>query len=411
MKHGFNGVDFEDNINFDRMRKARLARAKEFLKNSGMGAILCYDFDNIRYITGTHIGEWNRNKMNRHCLLIDGVDQPILFDPACPSKRKNVSWIDPQNIMPAVGSMRGSIPAEAGMVEREVNEIVSYLKKYGVDKRPLGMDIVDIPMLRALEKNGIDVQDGQAIMVDARLIKNEDEIELLKCSAAMVDAAYWKVAKNLHPGVTENEMEALIQGELFRMGAESVEFVNCISGIRGNPHSHTTSNRMIRRGELVYFDIGNVYNGYRTCYYRTFSCGNPTKAQEEAYTKALKWIYDGIAQIKPGNTSADVAAVWPSAQELGFNNEEEAFLLQFAHGIGLGLWEKPVISRLFSLEHPYEFKPGMTFAIETWCPSADGTGSARIEEEIVVTETGHEIITKFPVEEITSCGFAGCMFP
>ena len=376
-----------------------------------MGAILCYDFDNIRYITGTHIGEWNRNKMNRHCLLIDGVDQPILFDPACPSKRKNVSWIDPQNIMPAVGSMRGSIPAEAGMVEREVNEIISYLKKYGVDKRPLGMDIVDIPMLRALEKNGIDVQDGQAIMVDARLIKNEDEIELLKCSAAMVDAAYWKVAKNLHPGVTENEMEALIQGELFRMGAESVEFVNCISGIRGNPHSHTTSNRMIRRGELVYFDIGNVYNGYRTCYYRTFSCGNPTKAQEEAYTKALKWIYDGIAQIKPGNTSADVAAVWPSAQELGFNNEEEAFLLQFAHGIGLGLWEKPVISRLFSLEHPYEFKPGMTFAIETWCPSADGTGSARIEEEIVVTETGHEIITKFPVEEITSCGFAGCMFP
>ena len=411
MKHGFNGVDFEDNINFDRMRKARLARAKEFLKNSGMGAILCYDFDNIRYITGTHIGEWNRNKMNRHCLLIDGVDQPILFDPACPSKRKNVSWIDPQNIMPAVGSMRGSIPAEAGMVEREVNEIISYLKKYGVDKRPLGMDIVDIPMLRALEKNGIDVQDGQAIMVDARLIKNEDEIELLKCSAAMVDAAYWKVAKNLHPGVTENEMEALIQGELFRMGAESVEFVNCISGIRGNPHSHTTSNRMIRRGELVYFDIGNVYNGYRTCYYRTFSCGNPTKAQEEAYTKALKWIYDGIAQIKPGNTSADVAAVWPSAQELGFNNEEEAFLLQFAHGIGLGLWEKPVISRLFSLEHPYEFKPGMTFAIETWCPSADGTGSARIEEEIVVTETGHEVITKFPVEEITSCGFAGCMFP
>lgn len=411
MKHGFNGVDFEDNINFDRMRKARLARAKEFLKNSGMGAILCYDFDNIRYITGTHIGEWNRNKMNRHCLLIDGVDQPILFDPACPSKRKNVSWIDPQNIMPAVGSMRGSIPAEAGMVEREVNEIISYLKKYGVDKRPLGMDIVDIPMLRALEKNGIDVQDGQAIMVDARLIKNEDEIELLKCSAAMVDAAYWKVAKNLHPGVTENEMEALIQGELFRMGAESVEFVNCISGIRGNPHSHTTSNRMIRRGELVYFDIGNVYNGYRTCYYRTFSCGKPTKAQEEAYTKALKWIYDGIAQIKPGNTSADVAAVWPSAQELGFNNEEEAFLLQFAHGIGLGLWEKPVISRLFSLEHPYEFKPGMTFAIETWCPSADGTGSARIEEEIVVTETGHEIITKFPVEEITSCGFAGCMFP
>nr|WP_302324954.1 aminopeptidase P family N-terminal domain-containing protein [Enterocloster bolteae] len=250
MKSGFNGVDFEDNINFDRMRKARLARAKKYLKESGLGALLCYDFDNIRYITGTHVGEWNRNKMNRHCLLIDGIDQPILFDPACPSKRQRVSWLPSENIMPAVGSMRGSIPAEAGMVEQEASEIISYLKEYGADKKVLGIDIVDIPLYKALEKAGITIGDGQAPMVEARMIKTPDEIELLKCSAAMVDAVYWQVAKHLHPGVTENEMEGLIQGELFRMGAESVEFVNCISGMRGNPHSHTTSNRMIRPGVL-----------------------------------------------------------------------------------------------------------------------------------------------------------------
>jgi Xaa-Pro aminopeptidase len=411
MKAGFNGVDFEDNINFERLRKERLARAKEYLHNSGLGAILCYDFDNIRYITGTHIGEWNRNKMNRHCLLIDGVEYPILFDPACPSKRKRVSWLPPENIMPAVGSMRGSIPAEAGMVEMEANEILFYLKQYGADKKVLGIDILDGTLYKELEKAGITIGDGQAPMADARMIKTADEIELLKCSAAMVDATYWKVAKSLHPGCTENEMAALIQGELFRMGAESVEFVNVISGMRGNPHSHTTSNRMIRPGELIYFDIGNVYNGYHTCYYRTFSCGLPTKAQEKAYEKALKWLRDGIAVIKPGATTADVVAVWPTAQELGFKDEKEAFLLQFAHGIGLGLWEKPAISPLFSKDYPFEFKTGMTFAIETWCPSADGTGSARIEEEIVVTETGHEIITKFPCDEITSCGFPGCLFP
>ena len=411
MRSGFNGVDFEDTINYAKLRKDRLERAKKYLKESGLGAILCYDFNNIRYITGTHIGEWNRDKMNRHCLLIDGDDEPILFDPACPSKRKRVSWISPENIMPAVGSLRGTVPPEVGMVEMEADEIISYLVKYGVEKRVLGIDIVDIPLLKALEAKGITVGDGQAPMVDARTIKTEEEIELLKCSAAMVDAAYWDVAKNLRPGVTENEMEALIQHQLFKWGAESVEFVNCISGMRGNPHSHTTSNRMIRIGELVYFDIGNVYNGYRTCYYRTFSCGKPTKAQEEAYATALKWIRDGIAAIKPGNTSADVCAVWPTAQELGFNNEKEAFLLQFAHGIGLGLWEKPAISRLFSMEHPTEFKPGMTFAIETWCAAKDGTGSARIEEEVVVTENGCEVITKFPSDEITSCGLPGCMFP
>ena len=169
MRSGFNGVDYEDNIDFARMRKARLDRAKEYLKKSGFGALLCYDFDNIRYITGTHVGEWNRNKMNRHCLLIDGVDQPILFDPACPSKRQRVSWLAPENIMPAVGSMRGSIPAEAGMVQQEADEIISYLKKYGVEKRTLGIDIVDIPLYKALEKAGIDIGDGQAPMVEARI--------------------------------------------------------------------------------------------------------------------------------------------------------------------------------------------------------------------------------------------------
>ncbi len=410
MRAGFNGVDFEANVDFNKMRAYRLARAKEFMKKYGLGAILCYDFDNIRYITGTHIGEWNRNKMNRHCLLIDGVDHPFLFDPAAPSKRKTVNWLPKEHIMPAVGSMRGSIPAEAGMVPMEANEIVEYLKKYGVDKKKLGMDLVDIPLLRALEKAGIEVVDGQCAMVDARIIKCDEEIQLLKSSAAMVDAAYYDVAKALRPGRLENEIVGLVNKKLFDWGAESVEFVNAISGPRGNPHAHTFSNRMIRPGELIYFDIGNTYNGYKTCYYRTFSCGVPNKFQRAAYAKASKWIKDAIAQIKPGNTTADMVKVWPSAQELGFKNEQEAFLLQFAHGIGLGLWEKPIISRLFSLEHPFEFKEGMVFAAETWCPAEDGSGSARIEEEIVVTKDGHEVITKFPSDEITSCGLPGCQF-
>ena len=410
MRAGFNGVDWEKNVNFERLRAYRLGRAKEYMKAHGLGALLCYDFDNIRYITGTHIGEWARNKMNRHCLLIDGVEQPFLFDPACPSKRKRVDWLAPDHIMPAVGSMRGAIPKEVPMIEREVEQVVSYLREYGADKKKLGVDLVDIPLLRTLESHNIEVVDGQCAMVDARIIKSDDEIELLKTSAAMVDAAYYDVAKALRPGSFENEISGLIHGQLYKWGSESIEFVNVISGERGSPHSHTTSNRMIRPGELVYLDIGNSYNGYKTCYYRTFSCGVPSAAQRKAYERAYKWLRDSIAQVKPGNTSADVAKAWPSATELGFKNEQEAFLLQFAHGIGLGLWEKPVISRLFSLEHPFELKEGMVFALETWCASEDGTGSARIEEEVVVTKDGCEVITKFPVEEITSCGLPGCMF-
>jgi Xaa-Pro dipeptidase len=247
-------------------------------------------------------------------------------------------------------------------------------------------------------------------MLDARIVKTDDEVQLLKQSAAMVDACYYDLAKALRPGSLENELVAIANYKLYNWGAELVEFVNSISGERGSPHSHTFSNRMVRPGELIYFDIGNTYNGYKTCYYRTFSCGVPNAAQRSAYEKALKWIRDGEKAIKAGNTTADVAKCWPAATELGFKNEEEAFLLQFAHGIGLGLWEKPIISRLFSLNNPFQLKEGMVFALETWCPAEDGSGSARIEEEVVVTKTGCERITKFPSDEITSCGLPGCQF-
>ena len=411
MPHGgYQGIDWEANIDYSRMRKERLERAKRSIKEKGLSAIICYDFDNIRYITGTHIGEWNRDKMNRYCILIDGVDEPFLFDGACPSKRKRVDWLSPDHIMPAVGSMRGGIPKDVGMVEKVVDDITKYLKEYGADKGKVGMDITDIPLIRGLEAKGIEIVDGQEAMVDARIIKTEDEIQLLKQSAAMVDGVYYDIAKAIRPGIHENELVAIANKKLFEWGAERVMFVNSISGERGNPHSHTFSNRMIRPGEIVYMDIGNCLNGYMTCYYRTFSCGKPNADQRKAYEKAHKWIYDAIAQIKDGASTADVAAVWPTAQEMGFNNEEEAFMLQFAHGIGLGLWEKPVISRLFSIDRPFILKEGMTFAIETWCPSEDGSGSARIEEEVVVRKDGAELITKFPSEEMTSCGLPGCQF-
>ena len=407
---GYQGIDWESNIDYSRMKKERLERAKKSMKEKGLSAIICYDFDNIRYITGTHIGEWNRDKMNRYCILIDGVDQPFLFDSAAPSKRLRVDWLDKDHIMPAVGSMRGGIPKEVGMVEQVVEEVTGYLREYGADKGKVGMDITDIPLIRGFESKGIEIVDGQEAMVDARIIKTEDEIQLLKQSAAMVDAVYYDIAKAIRPGVLENELVALANYKLFNWGAERVMFVNSISGERGNPHSHTFSNRMVRPGEIIYMDIGNCVNGYMTCYYRTFVCGKPNADQRKAYEKAHKWIYDAIGQIKAGNTTADVAKMFPAATDMGFKNEEEAFLLQFAHGIGLGLWEKPVISRLFSLDKPFTLEEGMTFAIETWCPSEDGSGSARIEEEVVVRKDGCEIITKFPSEELTSCGLPGCQF-
>lgn len=407
MRYGMMGVDFEERVNYERLRKERLERAKRKVKEYGLGALLCYDFDNIRYITGTNIGEWARNKMNRYVILPDGND-PILYDPATPSKKVTSPWIA-DRVRPAVGSMRGAIPPEVGNVEALAREIKQVLLEYGVEDRPLGVDIMDVPFIRALEKEGIEVVDGQQAMLDARIIKTKDEIELLKTAAAMVDAAYEEIARNIKPGTKENDLVAIANKVLYSLGSELVECVNVVSGPRAQPHPHVFSDRMIRPGEMVFLDLMHSYNGYRTCYYRTFVCGKPTKPQLEAYEKASKWLKASIEAVKPGATSADVAKCWPVAQEFGLKDEREAFLLQFGHGIGLSIWEKPVISRLFSLEKPFKLEEGMVFALETYCPTSDGKGGARIEEEVVVTKDGCEVITKYPCEVLISCGLPGTM--
>jgi Xaa-Pro aminopeptidase len=401
------GVDFEERVNFERLRNERLAKAKAALAASDLGALVCYDFDNIRYITGTHVGEWCRNKMNRYCILPKG-GEPLLFDPASPAKKISCPWIA-DRVFPAVGSMRGAIPPETGSVEKVGDDVLKWLKEYGVDKKPVGMDIADIPLIRTLEKRGLEIVDGQEVMLEARITKTKDEIELLKVSAAMVDAAYEEVVRHIRPGKRENDLVAVANQVLYSLGSELVECVNSVAGERGKPHPHTFSDRIIRPGDMIFLDIMHSYMGYRTCYYRTFICGKPSREQLEAYATAWKWLKDSIDAVKPGATTADVAKVWPAPGEFGLKTENEAFLLQFGHGVGLSIWEKPVISRLFSLEHPYTMREGMVFALETYCPSADGRGAARIEEEVVVTKDGHERIFRYPIEELISCGVPGTM--
>jgi Xaa-Pro aminopeptidase len=154
----------------------------------------------------------------------------------------------------------------------------------------------------------------------------------------------------------------------------------------------------------VYYDILHSYMGYRTCYYRCFTVGYASHAMVDAYKRCRDYLDAAIELVRPGRTTAEIAAVWPKAQDFGFANEEAAFALQYGHGIGLAIWEKPVISRLVSFEHPVEIKPGMVFALETFWPSTDGWSAARIEEEIVVTPTGHEVITRFPAEQLLVAG-------
>ena len=160
----------------------------------------------------------------------------------------------------------------------------------------------------------------------------------------------------------------------------------------------------MRPGDPAFFDILHSYLGYRTCYYRTFAVGSASMAQRDAYVRCREYMDAAIALVKPGVTTADVVSLWPRAEEFGFADEEAAFALQYGHGGGLAIWEKPIFSRLVSLEHPEVLEEGMVFALETYWPAGDGWSAARIEEELVVTADGCEVITKFPAEDLLVAG-------
>jgi len=398
---GTMGVDFEERVDYRRMHRYRLGRAQAALEASDLGALLLFDDNNIRYVTSTKIGEWARDKLSRWALLVRGGD-PVLWDfgSAAVHHRLYSPWLKPENCKAGLVGLRGTVDPAFGLMKRHAEEMASILKAAGVVKMPIGVDIIEPPMMFELEKAGLKIKDGQQIMLSAREVKSADEIALLNRAAAMVDGAYDVVNEMLRPGVRENDIVAEVNKFLYTHGSDDVEAVNAISGERCSPHPHNFTDRMIRPGDQAFFDILQSFMGYRTCYYRTFNVGRATPEQHDAYKKAREWLDNAIARIKPGASTAHICEVFPEANEFGFPDEMSAFGLQFAHGLGLNLHERPIISRVVSMDHPTEIKEGMVFAIETYCPATDGYSAARIEEEVVVTDKGCRVISLFPAEEL-----------
>lgn len=403
--YGLGAVDWEARVDYDRLRTDRLTRIKQLLQDSELGALLCFDMNNSRYITATHIGTWAIDKLTRFSLLPRNAE-PIMWDFGSAARHHQIfcPWLGEERSRAGIATMRGGFDPAAGRAEAVARKIRIELEERGLANEPLGVDIVEMPILTALQAEGLKVVDGQQLMQRARMIKSQDEITLLSTACAMVDAAYDQLYQALRPGIRENECVGLVAKVLYDLGSEHVEGVNAISGERANPHPHVYSDRMLRPGDPAYFDILHAVNGYRTCYYRTFAVGSASPALVAAYQHCRDLVDMAIAKVKPGATTADVVSVWPRAEEFGYANEEAAFGLQFGHGVGLSIWEKPIFSHLVSDDHPEAIVEGMVFALETYWPSTDGWTAARIEEEVVVTKTGCEVITRFPAERLMVAG-------
>lgn len=401
---GLMAVDWEERVNIERLRQERLARVTSALKKSELGALLCFDMNNIRYITATHIGTWAMDKLVRFSLLPQD-DEPILWDFGSAARHHQLycPWLGERS-RAGISTLRGATHPGSGLAEDVAKKIRLELEKRNLHNEPVGVDVIEMPVLFALQAQGIKVVDGQQLMHEVRKIKTQDEITLLNTATMMVDAAYDELYRFMKPGVKENECVGVVSKVLYDLGSEHVEGVNAISGERCSPHPHVYTDRVLRPGDPAFFDILHSFNGYRTCYYRTFAVGSASPAMVDAYKRSRDYMDAAISIVKPGITTADVVKLWPKAEEFGFANEEAAFALQYGHGVGLSIWEKPIFSRLVSLDHPEVIEEGMVFALETYWPASDGWSAARLEEEVVVTKNGCEVITRFPSEKLLVAG-------
>jgi Xaa-Pro aminopeptidase len=398
-------VDWEQRIDFARLRRDRLERAQSALRASDLGALLLFDPNNLRYVTSTAIGTWERDKNIRFALVFRDAD-PILWDFGSAARHHQLycPWLPEESWRAWVSPMRGAMADETGIPDDLASMIATELRERGLAGEPLGLDVPDMPTLLALQRQGLQLGNSQPVMLEARKLKTEEELALLDHAAAIVDAVYEEIYRVLRPGVTENQVVAQAMKLLFELGSEHVEAINAISGERCNPHPHTFSDRLLRPGDQAFFDIIHSFMGYRTCYYRTFNVGYATPSQIDAYKQCREWLDAAIDLVRPGATTDQIAAVWPAAEEIGMKDERAAFGLQFGHGLGVGLYEAPMISRLHSFDAPTELEVGMVFALETYCPASDGTSAARIEEEVVVTPTGPKVLTRFPAQELLVTG-------
>jgi Xaa-Pro dipeptidase len=404
---GLASVEWKAGIDWAQVRTWRLQRAREAMKRHGLGAMLLMYDENVRYVTSTLTPGWTRLKPGlRYAVLCEGKE-PIMYEQGDIGVhlRANSPWLAPDNIRHSFAWIKGAAGQASEMqVEKFSRALLHDLEDAGVRDRPLGVDFVDINMMRVFERLGIEWTDGMTPMMEARAVKSPDEQNGLRLVGAMCDALHYEMSQFLKPGLTEQQVAAFGFQYLYRFpGVEDVEDVIVSSGPNAWPNWRNFSDRIIRPGDLVIIDVAALtWNGFKSCMYRTYCVGGkPTDEMRQYYDTALTWLRDSIDAVRPGVTTADIASCWPSAMETwGYQDEDQAAANLWGHGLGLAQYDQPVISRIWSLDHPVEIQPGMVFALETQHGKVHDFG-VRLEEMLVVTEDGHEVITSFPIDEIT----------
>lgn len=407
MTYGKFATDREDRINYSRMREYRLARTKQAMEKEGIGCMVSFDSWDVRYISSVYVTTPTR-WLEGNCVVLPRNGDPHLFAGSCfsPYKlREEMPWLN-NKIWPA-HHMSGKLARTTDDLKPIVDAICNIMAEHGISNEIIGLDGCTSELLyeRAFKDKGMKVVDGMGAMFEARKIKNQDEIECVRMACSNAEAAFAEMASAIKPGVTEGELMGIGMNTLYRLGAdEAAEFV-VASGFRTNPLHVDYTDRQIRPGDLVIIDInGNCWQGYKSCYYRTFCCGKATQEEQDTYEECRAMMYAGMSGIKAGNTTWDIVKSWPDSPKYwGYDNWDDVTALAVGHGIGISLHELPFFTYPTSKKEPDTLEEGMVLAIENWTGKRGGKFGIRLEENLVVTKDGYDLLTLYPVDQLIEC--------
>ncbi len=397
----------DDKINLPRMRQERVEKARAQMEKEGIGAYLCFEPGNLNFLTDTYTVRLA--PLLARNVLFPRTGDPILYEWGFRWKRVRDElnpWLKGK-VRPGwrlrFFLMRGIKP------QAFIDDLKNVLSEHGVLNEPLAIDtpIITVDFADMLRKEGLNVIDGFPSLTRARYVKTQDEIQCTRMSIAICDEIFYEIQKAIRPGTRESDLAAIAADLSVRRFCDASVEVVCCSGPNTNPNMLGYSDRPIQPGDMIFVDLPGVrYRGYHSCYYRTFTCGRATQRQKEIYEECRSLIYKGLSQIKAGNTTADICKAWPGPEHWGGKTWQDVSDCAIGHGLGLDNQEPPTITPLFSMENPVTLEEGMIIALETFYGSKPGevpVQGARIENDVVVTKDGYEMLTKWPDDEITEC--------
>jgi Xaa-Pro dipeptidase len=397
--HGTSGVDYEARIDFQALREDRLERARQALAGSELDGLLLWKDENVRFLSGLRpqIIQGKSALLNGCLLTEDGALTLFCSGGEVDRVRTVMPWIESVETVPIMEA-GGLI---AGAVERVIAPV---LERHGLATGAVGLDELEyrqaLELARVLPE--VKLADGDAVMQSVRLIKSDAELAVMQEACAIAEAVTESAIAAVEPGVREYDVVAEAMSTLYRLGGEMAHLATpfVASGEHMSPPNRFASDKLIREGDLVFIDIGAMWCGYYADMGRTVMCGEPSARQREVFTAVWHALAAATQAMRPGNTNDDVAAaVRAEGERRGLAG---SFLSLFiGHGIGMGANEPPYVGEALPGAETVELRPGMTMAIEPliWVPGVSGGAGVRLEDTIVVTESGGVALTRTGFEQ------------